>query len=134
MIDTNAIKVYAKKQGKKVGDICRALGYHPNKLSDVAKGRSSFSEADIAAIADMLEVLPEDLKDINALEGSIAERLFDPDTVYDNLTVYAKVTDGITYINITAENTGSDDVSGERKHVTIQCKTLKCTVDTDLRI
>lgn len=131
MVNTKAIKDYAKKRGKKVGEICQALGYHPNKLSDVAKGRSSFTDREVIAIAKMLDVMPEELTDDKTLDGSIAERLFDPDLVYETLEVKVQVIDGITYITLTAESEGNQDIPSSRKRVRIQCKDIRCTIDTN---
>lgn len=131
MVNTKAIKDYAKKRGKKVGEICQALGYHPNKLSDVAKGRSSFTDSEVIAIAKMLDVMPEELTDDNTLDGSIAERLFDPDLVYETLEIDVQVVDGITYITLTAESEGGPSVHISRKRVHIQCKDIRCTINTN---
>lgn len=134
MVNTEAIKKFAKKRGKKVGEICQELGYHPNKLSDVAKGRSSFTDRDILAIAKILDVLPEDLTEEKALDGSIAERLFDPDVVYESLAIDVKAVDGVTYITLTAEGDDAESASISRKRVAIRCKNIKCTVDTNPKI
>lgn len=131
MVNTKAIKDYAKKRGKKVGEICQALGYHPNKLSDVAKGRSSFTDAEIIAIAKMLDVMPEELTDDKTLDGSIAERLFDPDLVYETMEIDVQVVAGITSITLTAESDGSQSTPGSRKRIHIQCKDIRCTIDTN---
>ena len=131
MVDTQAIKAYAKKRGKKVGEICQALGYHPNKLSDVAHKRSSFTDAEVIAIAKMLDVMPEELTDDKTLDGSIAERLFDPDLVYEMLQVEVQVVAGITHITLTAESGGNQGIPDSRKRLHIQCKDIRCTIDTN---
>ena len=134
MVNTEAIKKFAKMRGKKVGEICRELGYHPNKLSDVAKGRASFTDRDIVNIAKILDITPEDILDKQALDGSIAERLFDPDVIYESLAIDVKVVGDVTYITMTAEENDKEIASSGRKRVSIRCKNIKCSVDTNPKI